>query len=169
MIKEIKIISQSKDLVRFDDLVIIQEDFKDLFQEDFLKAKRSLIKHGIARAFKIAQIEGKAMMKLMVLDGTQMVRVLKQLKEEMWLIPEYVPVEFIEVRDIEHAHELILEYAGVWGRVTIEGVQSQTERAALDFDQIIKDIRLPDFKLEIEEKKTKTKKLKACPHCGLES
>lgn len=166
-LKTISVITKAKDLLPFQDLIIVQDNFKDLYQEDFLKAKRSLIEFGIARAFKIGindQIIASG--KYPILDGSQMYRVLKQLAEEMWVIPDLVPVEYIQIDSEEQMHRLIMEYAAVWGKVTMEGLEDQSRRAGIEPEEIIKDLRLPDFKFEIfEEKPQKEKKLKTCPNC----
>jgi len=94
------------------------------------KLKKSLIKNGIVSPFHI-WVTGK---KTYILDGHTRQRVMGELKEEGMKIPNLMPGNVIQCKNMVEAKELVLIYDSSYGKI----VQSA-------FDIFVEDIKIEDI------------------------
>ena len=160
-----------------DELIAIQGNLKDLSKDNYLRLKKSILKHGFAFPFHI----WKSPDGLKILDGTQRQRALKAMRDEGYYIPK-LPVDYIDAKDEKHAKELILANISEYGNMTQQGLYEFIEGAEIDpevleldyslnqvdFDSFINeyyDNTDPDLEDEEPEEKPKVDII-ACPHCN---
>ena len=115
--KKIEITCSGASLMDLDELIAIQGNLKDLSKENYLKLKKSILKHGFAFPFHA----WKSPDGLKILDGTQRQRTLRSMRDEGYYIPK-LPVDFIHAKDEKEAKELILANISEYGNMTGQGL-----------------------------------------------
>jgi len=89
------------------------------------KCRRTLIKDGISFVFhvwkELAEVDGKAVIRWRIIDGHGRQKVLKELEEEGWEVPE-VPCAEIIADSYETAKLLVLNSSSEYHSVTQEGL-----------------------------------------------
>lgn len=146
--KKIEIKCEGAAYKPIDELIDLQGDLKHLPQEKARKLKASIIKHGFIAPFFVWDNEGS----LRLIDGHQMLKVLKAMKEEGWEIPE-LPVVYINAEDEESAKEKLLQVSSQYGEFDIGEIYD----FAKGFD--MKDFALPSGELELFGQKQSTQKV----------
>lgn len=130
--------------IKLDDLVPFQGDLKTLSKMDFDKGTKSLKKHGFTFPFFVWENKGK----LMVLDGHQRDRILKQHRSEGKKLPDKFPAVGVRAKSEKEAKEKILLLSSQYGKYSYDSVYEFIEQSDLDFSDLSELIDLPQIDLE---------------------
>lgn len=144
-------------MVRWADFKFIQsESFKDLSGEAYLRLKQSILKNNFVESFKVWQ-DGKT---LYCLDGYHRCKVLRDLKDEGYKIPDSFNADFLNCKNKNEASRLVLIYSSVYAQITETGFLEYLKQNDLSFDEVKDVIDIPDFNLEYFELKNFTDEIK---------
>ena len=167
------------DFVEWKKFKFIQgEHLKGLTKEAYQKLRESIIQNNFVESFKVWQ-NGE---NLYCLDGFHRCKVFSELEKEGWDIPEKFRGDFIKCKDKKEAAKLVLIYSGIYARVQYDGLYEFLNIQGLDFDEIRKEIDLPEIDLEefdvgfMKEYNPENKEKEIgfletkneCPKCGYE-
>lgn len=171
--KTIRVNCTSTHQISHHKLKIIQGDSKDLMGENYLKYKKSLIKHGIMKPANVWINEDGVHC---ILDGTQLVRSLTALENEGFDVPE-IPITLVEASSLKDAKDKIVSLMSSFGTINNQGfLEFAMDLPYSDLGMLSKEISIPGLDLEKvadeftkdhTDKKNTLKKIE-CPHCGEE-
>ena len=132
----IKIKCKGSGTAAIDSLKVIQGDLKSLSEENKAKLRTRIETLGFDAPVFVWRGH--------VLDGTQRIRVLKDMVADGWVLPKgQVPVCEIGAKNLGEAKERLLGYVSQYGKIDQEGFMAFTEGLDLDFGTL----DLPDFDL----------------------
>jgi len=114
----------------------------------------------------------------MILDGHQRMLVIKKMVSEGWSVGD-IPVVEVEAENEKEAKKLVLLISSRYGHVTDEGLYEFIITSELNFDELKKEIDLPEINFKQFEQSYFTDKLQdaepqidkmicKCPICGQE-
>lgn len=177
--KTIRITCKTGFIADIGDLLVLQNDLKDLTKENYEKLKKEILTEGFDAPFFIWQDHETKW----ILDGTQRYRVLSKLRNEGYEIPP-LPIVPIEAKDILEAKRKLLGFASQYGNMTSQGLYEFISTANIPFEEMDSRFRFPEikndeFKAEyFEETKSSEGEIKEkeidenintnheCPSCG---
>lgn len=107
----------------------LQGDLKELTPEASKKLRQSILKHGFIFPFFVWEDQSDT--KIKIIDGHQRFKVLNELKDEGYKIPQ-LPVIFIPASNINDAKAKLVSAASYFGKFTQKGVDDYL--ASFDFD-----------------------------------
>lgn len=144
MKQKVTIACKGSEMVRLEDLVIIQKDLKELSKENYEKLKRSILELGFSAPFFVWKHKGK----LKVLDGTQRKLTLEQMKLEGHELPSKVPAVSVEAKNEKEAKQKLLSFVSQYGHVTEEGLYEFSVDAGFDAEFLTDHFDLPNIDVE---------------------
>ncbi len=142
--KEIKISCQGAGLASLDDLIIIQGNFKTLSKSSAEKLKNSILQEGFADPIRI-WTSGGNMKKHNIIDGTQRIIVLKQMRDDGYKIPA-LPVDYIEAKSRKEAIRKIIALSSQFGDISIVGLDELMAAGGIKYVDIESFEQLTDGK-----------------------
>lgn len=144
-------------MVKWKDFKFIQHDkFKKLSKEAHDKLFNSIVNNNFVESFKVWQ-SGKD---LYCLDGFHRIRVLNELIEKGYSVPDKFRADFIKCKDKKEASRLVLIYSSIYAQITEEGFLQYLKDNNLSFEEVKNVIDIPDFNLEYFELKNFTSEVK---------
>lgn len=125
----------------------LQGELKTLSVENYEKMVKSFHEHGFSDPIRMWECPDDG--KLYILDGHQRVRVLLQLKEQGWEIPQ-IPVDYVEASSLDEAKKKLLQiFVSQYGRVDIQGLYEFVSQTAITSDDLmqmdIPHVNIPEF------------------------
>jgi hypothetical protein len=164
-----------------DSLIPFQGELKELTKDSYNKFKKQLLELGFSEPITIWQNDKKNF----IINGHQRLRTLKGMREEGIHIPDKLPVNFVQARDLKEAKKKVLALTSQYGSITEDGLYEFTQTAGISFDELQLNFRLPEINLgkfnesylsEPEIKNTGTELdlnnfdnfHHECPKCGFE-
>lgn len=180
MPKRIDVKCTGADTLPIDELVIIQGDFKTLSKLSAEKLKTSILKEGFSDPVRV-WVSGGEKKQYNVIDGTQRVTVLLQMRDEGYEIPP-LPVDYIEASSRKDAIKKLIALSSQYGDIDIKGFDILLDDAQIVINDIVDFSRLmkggeiemiePTFLPVSEDEQGRLDKNDAstiiCPHCGKE-
>lgn len=146
--------------IKLGELTNTQGELKDLTEDNYVKLKDSILKHGFV--FPFAVWTDKDGVKF-ILDGHQRVRVLEN---EGWNY-DYPYIE-IPAKSLVEAAEILLKISSQYGTITAEGVNDYFSTYELE-ETVMEEITFDKFSFPAEEEKeSKKTQLIECPECHYE-
>jgi hypothetical protein len=118
---------------------------KSISKTSFAKLKASLMTNSFIQPFNVF-VDKKGMW---ILDGHHRKLAMEDLIKDGHEIPEKLPANFIDCKDLKAAKKLVLNYSSVYARADDESLYEylHTNQIHLEFDQLKTMIDLPDFNL----------------------
>jgi hypothetical protein len=126
--------------IKWKNLEWLQGNLKDIPKTAFQKLKQSIVKNQFIQPFNVWE-NGK----LWCLDGHHRLKALQELEKEGHTIPDTLPANFIKCKDKKEAAKLVLVYSSIYARTTDEGLYEFINVEGLDYDELKKEIDLPDM------------------------
>lgn len=124
------------------DLLPLQGDLKSLSKENNKKLRWSILKYGISFPF----FAWKTKDGLFILDGHQRDRVLREMRDDGYMVPP-LPVDFIEAKNKKEAKEKILLLSSRYGKMTEETLHEYIKMGDLEFPGLKLILDLPEINL----------------------
>jgi DNA modification methylase len=147
--KTIRIAVRGADVVPIERLRIIQDDLKSLSRERYLELRGEIEKWGVCFALHVWVNEQEKT--LDILDGTQRIRVLREMIKEGWTLPG-VPVCFVEAANEREAVLKCLAGAGMYGHPESDGLYALMMKHGLTMADVpniaLPGIDMPTFEAE---------------------
>lgn len=130
------------ELVNWRELQFIQQDdFKEWLPNGNKKLLESLLKYQFIAPFMVWENEGI----LYCLDGRHRCLDLSEATELGAIVPEKLPANFIDCRDIKEAAELVLVYSSAYAKITQQGLLEFVQKFDLDFPDLQGMMNIPEF------------------------
>ena len=173
--KTIKIACQGAKTLKLEQLNILQKDLKSLSHDDYEKYKSEIINTGYA--FPIKAWYETSSNKWWIVGGTQSFRVLTEMSNDGWNIPE-IPISVINAKDKKEAMRRVLQDASSYGTMESDGLYEFLQLAEMNIEDFNKSFRTPEidhdkFMKEFQEQPINEKELDEnieteheCPKCG---
>lgn len=161
MTKSIKIGIDTKTTLPMSYLEPMQGDLKDLSDESCHKLRRSILKHGFI--FPLFVWEDENDVKFKIIDGHQRLKVLNDLKDDGYSIPQ-LPVVLIPASSIEQAKERLAIAASTYGKFNEKGVKSFFESFEFDSEELFEQIEIPFLDFSSLNKEDVAKKIEVTAH-----
>lgn len=161
-----------------DELQQFQGDLKTLSANNFNRLKRQIETEGFSEPISVwrSQERKKGPFSLYILNGHQRISVLRQMKEDGYVIPR-IPISFVEAPDRRTAKRKVLALTSQYGEMTEDGLKSFASEAELDLKEIVDNFRFPEINLSTLIKppkppvvppleKSPSTLVHTCPKCG---
>jgi len=143
--KSINVICEGCASLHVDKLTNLQGNLKTLDEENYNKLRDLIVDEGFAYVVSVARCDGKV---LGILDGHQRVYTIKRMMDEGYnLSNKKLPVNYVDVDDIDHAYRLILAAVSQFGKVTDDGLTEFMKQADMTLEELA-NYDLPDFDFE---------------------
>lgn len=134
-----------KDFLPLDKLEEFQEDLKELSADDAKKLRSSILKLGFVAPFFVwRKPKGGAKM----LDGHQRKKVLRELIEGGWTVPD-LPVVFIDAENENEATQILLSITSQYGITDQDKFFKLLDIRGIDLPDVEGQIILPDVNIDI--------------------
>jgi hypothetical protein len=169
----VRVTCEGAETVQLDELLPFQGEIKQLTPENNAKLRTRILQHGInAPVFVWWTKAGKRY----ILDGHQRCTVLRELRDEGYVIPE-VPVVYIDAVSKRDAADKLLAITSQYGQIKSNELQEWVLDLNLNLDslRIVDteiDLQMPDFDIASEDEQGKldhiVQRVVTCPHCGEE-
>jgi len=134
---------------------IQQEDFKELAPDAHAKLKASILGNQFTQPFYVweinenpnpAKYKSKERVKVQYcLDGKHRIKILEELIQEGYDVPEKLSATFIKCRNKKEAARLVLIYSSMYAKITQTGLHDFLESYELAFNDLINEMDLPGF------------------------
>lgn len=141
-IKTIQIKCDCKDLLKLEDMTVMQGNLKERTETDYEKIKKSILTYSFSFPFFIWQ-SGKTNW---LIDGTGRYQTLCKMQKDGYIIPP-LPVVYIQCKNKTEAKQKLLRLNSQYGKMTRESVLEFAEDIDLNFDEIA----LPDTVIDFSE------------------
>ena len=179
--QQIKITCTGAGLASLDDLIIIQGNFKSLSKSSAQKLRASILQEGFADPIRV-WVSGGKMKKHNIIDGTQRITVMRQMRDEGYDIPP-LPIDYIEAKTRKEAVRKIIALSSQFGDIDIHGLDELLADGSIKIEDVSSFARLmkggeikviePNFEPATQEKQGRLdqilkKRLITCPECGHE-
>lgn len=128
--------------MQLDDLVIIQDDLKDLTKNGYTELRHSLIEEGICEAIGVWKDEDD---RPCVVSGTQRVLTLRRMRDQEGHEVPLLPVTLISAQDLHEALRKALRLAGTAGTPTSEGLYKMLHRLGGNPEEMLKGFTHPEI------------------------
>jgi len=128
--------------IRWRKLEWLQGNLKTLSRQSFERLKQSLVKNSFVQPFNVWE-DGM----LWCLDGHHRKRAMEELEKEGYAIPDCLPANFIDCKDMKEAKKLLLVYSSIYARISEESLYEFLHTEQLDFDAVKLEIDLPDISM----------------------
>jgi len=140
--KQIRIACKGSRTARLDGLEIIQDDLKELSEQNYGKLRKRIEEKGFDAPIFVWGDK--------ILDGTQRVRVLREMVKKGWKLPNgKIPVCDIKATSLNDAKDRLLGYVSQYGKLSEDGLYEFIHSAeSLD----LTTLDLPDFNWKLFEK-----------------
>jgi len=139
---KIKVVCNTKDSLPLSELSNFQKEMKTLSEENEEKLKTQIIKKGICTPFFVWKDKDINY----IIDGHQREKVLSKMVKDGFLIPDNLPVVYIEADNKKDAGEKLLAINSTFGKIDSEGL--------LDFlnmiDYTVNDLKDYDLPFDLE-------------------
>ena len=135
--------------VRWRELAWLQGDLKKTKKSSFQKLKESLRVNSFVMAFHVW--EDKKNDKIWILDGHHRQRAMVELEKEGAKIPEELPAEFIDIKNIKEARKMVLVYSAIYATATPETLYEYIVKNELDFNALKNEVDMPDINMKTFE------------------
>lgn len=117
-----------------------QGNLKDLTEENYARAKKSILKLKYSFAVHAWENEGK----YYILDGHQRVRAMLKMADEGYAIPS-IPTVLVEADSFKQAKEKVLAGTSQYGQMTGQGLYEFISESQLDWRDVVRDNRFPEI------------------------
>ena len=151
-IKTISIKCDCKDLLKLEDMTVMQGGLKERTETDYEKIKKSILTYSFSFPFFIWQ-SGKTNW---LIDGTGRYQTLCKMQKDGYLIPP-LPVVYIQCKNKAEAKQKLLRLNSQYGKMSKESVLEFAEDIELNFDEIALPDTTIDFSGEEAENEEKEK------------
>ncbi len=141
-IKTISIKCDCKDLLKLEDMTVMQGGLKERTKTDYEKIKKSILTYSFSFPFFIWQ-SGKTNW---LIDGTGRYQTLCKMQKDGYIIPP-LPVVYIQCKNKTEAKQKLLRLNSQYGKMTKESVLEFAEDIDLNFDEIA----LPDSVIDFSD------------------
>lgn len=141
-IKTISIKCDCKDLLKIEDMTVMQGGLKERTDADYEKIKKSILTYSFSFPFFIWQ-SGKTNW---LIDGTGRYQTLCKMQKDGYIIPP-LPVVYIQCKNKTEAKQKLLRLNSQYGKMTKESVLEFAEDIDLNFDEIA----LPDTTIDFAD------------------
>ncbi len=160
--KTIRVRCKGTKTLPLDRLKSFQGNLKTLRQEEYLKLRRSIQKHGFRFPIFV--------WKENVLDGHQRIFTIREMIKEGFTIGP-IPVVEIQAENEKEAREMVLLISSRYGRITEEGLHEFVLKGKPDLDVLKETVDLPEidiskFKSRRRRSNPETTQTMVCPKCG---
>jgi hypothetical protein len=143
--KTVRIACTGASSASIDDLVIIQKDLKDLSTENYEKLKKEILELGFSEPVSVWKQKNEHGFQLSLLNGTQRIRTLRQMRDKEGYTVPHIPVNWVEADDLKQAMKKILSLTSQFGELTQQGLYEFMNDAGLDFAEIESSFRFPEI------------------------
>ena len=141
-IKTISIKCDCKDLLKLEDMTVMQGGLKERTETDYEKIKKSILTYSFSFPFFIWQ-SGKTNW---LIDGTGRFATLCKMQKDGYIIPP-LPVVYIQCKNKTEAKQKLLRLNSQYGKMSKESVLEFAEDIDLNFDEIA----LPDTTIDFTD------------------
>jgi hypothetical protein len=131
-------------LVSWRKLDWLQGELKEMTTDAFQRLKNSLVNNNFIQPFNVWQ-DGK---KTWILDGHHRKKALEELEKEGAKIPELLPANYVKCPNKKTALKFVLLYSSIYAHATEEGLYEYINKNEIDFDELKKEIDLPNINSE---------------------
>lgn len=139
--KEIVIKCEAKERACLDELREFQGNLKSLTEQNYLKLKNQIIRHGFS--FPVFIWKSDTDGSKYILDGHQRYRTLTKLQSEGYHVPD-IPVAVIEAESYGEAKQKLLAAASQYGDIEPQGLYEFMAENSLEPDYIYDNFKLAD-------------------------
>lgn len=144
-VKEVRVAIGDKILVELEDLLEFQGDLKVLSDENYERAKTSILENDFSFCPHVWTSKGKHWL----LDGHQRKRTLVRMKKEGYRVPK-LPAIQVRAPNVQSAKRKVLAAASQYGQVTDKGLfdfltENQIPASELQATYNFPDIEMPEF------------------------
>lgn len=143
--KTIEIKCKFGSLVPVDRLNDLQNNLKELSDENFEKLSAEITETGFAFAPHVWQ--DPKTKKLFLLDGHQRVKTVQRLVDQGWKIGA-LPVVMVEAKNLKEAGRRVMQGVAQYGEVTAQGLFDFSKRFDFKAPEIVKSFTIPGFDLK---------------------
>jgi len=138
----IRITCSGKGLIARKQLIALQGHLKKISRKNLEKLKNRILKKGFNVPYHLWIDEQGASY---ILDGHQRTLALMELEAQGHPVPDRLPYDIIEAKDIEDAKDALLGISSQYGEFTLEGLRDFSAGMKLDAD-----LRLPSGEIRLE-------------------
>lgn len=117
-----------------------QGNLKDLSDENYAKAKKSILDLGFSFAIHAWENDGK----YYILDGHQRLRTMLKMVEEGYAVPP-MPTVLVEADNFKQAKKKVLAGTSQYGQITGQGLYEFISESGLDWRDVVRDNRFPEI------------------------
>lgn len=130
--------------VKWKGLEWLQGDLKKIPRDSFERLKNSLVENNFINPFNVWD-SGDT---LWILDGHHRKKALDELEKEGVSIPEELPANFINCKDINEAKQLVLVYSSIYANIQNETLQKFLKGFEYDPKALLTQIELPQVDMQ---------------------
>lgn len=135
--------------VKWRELKFLQsENLKEIGKSEYEKLKKSLLENNFIQTFNVWQDKKD----IYLLDGHHRVKILFNLEQEGYSVPETFPGNFISCKNRREASKYLLIYSSIYAKVNREGMYEFFELEGLDLEELLQEIQIPDISFEYFDK-----------------
>jgi hypothetical protein len=138
----IRITCSGKGLIARKQLIALQGHLKKISRKNLEKLKNRILKKGFNVPYHLWIDEQGASY---ILDGHQRTLALMELEAQGHPVPDRLPYDIIEAKDIEDAKDALLGISSQYGEFTLEGLRDFSAGMKLDAD-----LRLPSGEIVLD-------------------
>lgn len=127
-------------LTEWKTLIPLQPDnFKDISMNDYERLKNSLIKNHFAMPFTVWKTKSK----IYIIDGHHKQKILFDLLEEGYKIPEKLPCAYLDCKTLKEAKEYILLYSSQYAQINQDVLMTWIKTEQFDISDLKNLYSLP--------------------------
>lgn len=130
---------------------IQQEQFKDLSPHASDKLKKSILENQFTQPFYVWEEPETGI--YYCLDGFHRVKMLHQLVNDNFRVPEELPATLIHCENKQEAAKLVLIYSSIYAKITQQGLFDFIQAYDLEYTDIVGQIDIPEFSTDRFEQK----------------
>jgi len=156
MKKKIIINCEAKDTLSYKLIQPLQEDYKELSNENLEKLCNIIIKRGIRAPSIICKVDGE----IWALDTHQRLKAYEELELRGYDIPD-IPVFYSYAKDKDEAKQILLEIDSRFGKSKQDGFEDFISGMDTDF---LSDLEIPDIDINLEDDENAPKKTNLSPY-----
>jgi hypothetical protein len=135
--------------VKWRELKFLQsENLKDIGKPEYEKLKKSLLENNFIQTFNVWQDKKE----IYLLDGHHRVKLLFNLEQEGYSVPDTFPANFIQCKTRKEASKYLLIYSSIYAKVDRDGLYEFFELEGLDLSELLQEIQIPDIKFDYFDK-----------------
>lgn len=144
MSKQIRVECEGATTVPYQKLLPLQGNLKSLSKQDYERLRDEIVADGFSEPISA----WKTKKGLLVLNGHQRLRTVKNMVEkEGYKCPE-IPISLVKAKDEKQARRKLLSMASQYGKVEKDGLYEFIHESDMQVEDVIANFRLPEIDLQ---------------------